>query len=221
MMSTVLLFVDLLNPEEIIQWGGLAMLLFIIFAETGLFFGFFLPGDSLLFIAGLFCSSTAYQKYLDINVWFMILLLIIAAIAGTTTGYFFGRLAENYLRNKKENFFYKKKYLEMAQEFYGRYGMMAFIMGRFLPIVRTFVPILAGMVRIEFGKFLFFNIVGAAIWIIVMVMAGNLLGKNVPGVAEHLEIIVIGMVLLSAVPVVLSWFRHRNLLAKQKPKDLN
>jgi membrane-associated protein len=214
MMPTVLLFVDLLNPEEIIKWGGLALLLFIIFAETGLFFGFFLPGDSLLFIAGLFSGT----EYLDVNVWLMILLLVIAAISGTCVGYAFGRWAENYLRTRKENFFYKRKYLDMAQEFYSRYGMMAFILGRFLPIVRTFVPILAGMVRIEFGKFLFFNIVGAAIWIIVMVMAGNILGNAFPSITEHLEIIVVGMVLLSAVPVVLSWFRHRSLAAKQKPK---
>lgn len=218
MISTVLLFelADLLNPEAIIKWGGLALLLFIIFAETGLFFGFFLPGDSLLFIAGLYVA----QEDLKINVWLLIVLLIIAAILGTTVGYFFGRLAENYLRNKKENIFYKKKYLEMAQDFYGRHGMMAFVMGRFLPIVRTFVPILAGMVRIEFGKFLFFNIVGAAIWIIVMVMAGNLLGKNFPAVTEHLEIIVIGMVLLSAVPVILQWFKHRSQITKNKPENL-
>ncbi len=154
----------------------------------------------------------------DINVWVLIGLLIVAAILGTTVGYFFGRLAENYLRNKKENFFYKKKYLEMAQDFYGRHGMMAFVLGRFLPIVRTFVPILAGMVRIEFGKFLFFNIVGAAIWIIVMVMAGNLLGRNFPAVTEHLEIIVIGMVLLSAVPVILQWFKHRGQSTKKNQK---
>jgi membrane-associated protein len=216
-MTTVLLFVDLLNPEEIIKWGGLALLLFIIFAETGLFFGFFLPGDSLLFIAGLLVSN----GNLDINVWLLIVLLIIAAILGTSVGYAFGRWAEHYLRNRKENFFYKRKYLDMAQEFYSRHGMMAFIMGRFLPIVRTFVPILAGMVRIEFGKFLFFNIVGAAIWIIVMVMAGNILGREFPAVTEHLEIIVVGMVLLSAVPVILSWLRQRNLMTKQKPKDLN
>jgi membrane-associated protein len=152
------------------------------------------------------------------DVWLLILLLVICAITGTCVGYFFGRLAENYLRNKKENFFYKKKYLEMAQDFYSRHGMMAFIMGRFLPIVRTFVPILAGMVRIEFGKFLFFNIVGAAIWIITMVMAGYLLGRTFPNITDHLEVIVIGMVLLSALPVVISWFRHRRQVAK---KDQN
>lgn len=213
MISTVFCIIDLLNPETIIQVGGLALLLFVIFAETGLFFGFFLPGDSLLFIAGIYNS-----KYLGISVWLLIILLIIAAILGTTVGYFFGKWAELYLKRRKENFFYKKKYLEMAQEFYQRYGMMAFILGRFLPIVRTFVPILAGMVRIPFGKFFFFNLVGAAIWIIVMVMAGNLLGNAFPDIVEHLEIIVVGMVLLSAIPVVVSWLRNRNLTAKGRPK---
>ena len=214
-MISDLLFLDfsLTNPEQIIKIGGLALLLFIIFAETGLFFGFFLPGDSLLFIAGIFC-----EDILKMNVWVLIVLLIVCAIAGTCVGYFFGKLAENYLRNKKENFFYKKKYLEMAQDFYARHGMMAFVMGRFLPIVRTFVPILAGMVKIEFGKFLFFNIVGAAIWIIVMVMAGFLLGRTFPTITDHLELIVVGMVLLSAIPVVVSWFRHRRQIAKNDQK---
>jgi len=210
MDSTAFSLHDILNPETIIQMGGLALLLFVIFAETGLFFGFFLPGDSLLFIAGIY-----HTKYLDINIWLLIVLLVIAAILGTTVGYFFGRWATLYLKRRKENFFYKKKYLDMAQEFYGRYGMTAFILGRFLPIVRTFVPILAGMVRIPFGKFFFFNLVGAATWIIVMVMAGHLLGTAFPTITDHLEVIVVGMVLLSAVPVIVSWLRNRNLTAKE------
>lgn len=211
MDSTMFSLHDILNPETIIQVGGLALLLFVIFAETGLFFGFFLPGDSLLFIAGIY-----HAKYLDINLWFLIVLLVIAAILGTTVGYFFGRWAETYLKRRKENFFYKKKYMDMAQEFYERYGMTAFIMGRFLPIVRTFVPILAGMVRIDFGKFFFFNLVGAATWIIVMIMAGHLLGTAFPAITDHLEVIVVGMVLLSAVPVLISWFKNRKLAPKEK-----
>jgi membrane-associated protein len=205
-------FADLFNPEKILEVGGLALLLFIIFAETGLFFGFFLPGDSLLFIAGVLNT-----KYLQMNVWVLIILLIIAAILGTTVGYFFGKWAELYLKKRKENFFYKRKYLDMAQEFYQRYGMMAFIMGRFVPIVRTFVPILAGMVRIPFGKFFFFNLVGAVIWIVTMVMAGHLLGKTFPAIGEYLEFIVVGMILISAVPVLVSWFRQKNkLVTKEK-----
>ncbi len=205
-------FADLFNPEKILEVGGLALLVFIIFAETGLFFGFFLPGDSLLFIAGVLNT-----KYLQINVWLLILLLVVAAVLGTTVGYFFGKWAELYLKKRKENFFYKRKYLDMAQEFYQRYGMMAFIMGRFVPIVRTFVPILAGMVRIPFGKFFFFNSVGAIIWIITMVMAGHLLGKTFPAIGEYLEFIVVGMILISAVPVLVSWFRQRGkLVTKEK-----
>lgn len=207
MISTAFLFVDLFNPEEIIKWGGLALLLFIIFAETGLFFGFFLPGDSLLFIAGILSDT----EYLSINVWLLILLLVICAVAGTCVGYGFGRWAEKYLKSRKENFFYKKRYMDMAQDFYKRYGMMAFILGRFLPIVRTFVPILAGMVRIEFGKFFFFNVVGAAIWIVVMVISGYLLGNAFPAITEHLEIIVAGMVLLTAIPLIISWQRNRSV----------
>jgi membrane-associated protein len=209
-------FADLFNPEKILEVGGLALLLFIIFAETGLFFGFFLPGDSLLFIAGVLNT-----KYLAISVWVLIILLIIAAILGTTVGYFFGKWAEFYLKKRKENFFYKRKYLDMAQEFYSRYGMMAFIMGRFVPIVRTFVPILAGMVRIPFGKFFFFNFVGAAIWIITMVMAGHLLGRSFPTINEHLEIIVVGMVLVSAIPILFSWFRQRNKLVAKEKNEIN
>ena len=210
MISAMLPFVDLFNPEAIIRFGGVALLLFIIFAETGLFFGFFLPGDSLLFIAGLLCNSQ-----FGMSVWVLIALLVVAATAGTTVGYGFGRWSQRYLKNRRENFFYKKRYLDMAQEFYQKYGMMAFVMGRFLPVVRTFVPILAGMVRIAFGRFFFFNLVGASVWIVVMVLAGHLLGKRFPTIVDHLELIVAGMVLITTIPLVLSWLRHRNMTEKQ------
>jgi membrane-associated protein len=210
MISAILPFVDLFNPEAIIRFGGVALLLFIIFAETGLFFGFFLPGDSLLFIAGLLCESQ-----FEMSVWVLVVMLVVAATAGTTVGYGFGRWAERYLKNRRENFFYKKRYLDMAQEFYQKYGMMAFVMGRFLPVVRTFVPILAGMVRIAFGRFFFFNLVGASVWIVVMVLAGHLLGKRFPTIVDHLELIVAGMVLITTIPLVVSWVRHRNMAEKQ------
>ena len=124
----MVLFLEFFNPQNIIQYGGLALLLFVIFAETGLFFGFFLPGDSLLFVAGLLSTS----KYIDQPVGILIVLLVIAAFAGTTVGYFFGLVAKKCIkrRKEKENFFFKQKYLDMAQDFYKRYGMMAFIVGR-------------------------------------------------------------------------------------------
>lgn len=208
MQEKLLLFLDFLNPEELIRYGGFTLLILIIFAETGVFFGFFLPGDSLLFIAGLLSES----EYLDVHVSVMIPVLVVAAVAGSTTGYFTGLWAGNYLKNRKENFFFKKKYLEMTHDFYERHGMMAFILGRFLPVIRTFVTILAGTVKINFPKFFIFNIVGASLWITSMVMAGNLLGKAFPDLPDYLEIIVVGMVLISAVPVAITWFRAKRKL---------
>jgi membrane-associated protein len=207
MEESVLLFLDFLNPEAIIKYGGFALLIVIIFAETGVFFGFFLPGDSLLFTAGLL----SHTELLDYHPSTMIPILIIAAVAGSTTGYFTGKWAGNYLKNRKENFFYKKKYLEMTSEFYDRHGMMAFILGRFLPVIRTFVTILAGTVHINFTKFFIFNIVGASLWIFSMVMAGYWLGDLFPDIIDYLELIVVGMILISAVPVVITW-----LSAKRK-----
>ncbi len=194
---------EILNPETLIQYGGLVLLLLIIFAETGLFFGFFLPGDSLLFAAGLLAES----PYLDTPIGILIILLIGAAVMGTTLGYGIGRWAKKYLENRTDNFFYRKKYLEMTESFYQRHGMMAFVLGRFLPIVRTFVPILAGMTHIDFKKFWVYNLLGATVWVITMVMAGYLLGNAFPGLIEYLEYIVFGMILLTAIPLIISFFR--------------
>ena len=206
----ILAFLDSFNPENIIQYGGLSLLLLIIFAETGVFFGFFLPGDSLLFVAGLLTDT----EYLDTPVVLLIILLIIAAVSGSIVGYFTGRWAGDYLKNRKDNIFFKKKYLDVTQAFYQKHGMMAFILGRFLPVVRTFVTILAGMVRIDFPKFLIFNFLGATIWILTMVLSGHFLGRIFPGITTYLEIIVVAMILLSAIPVFVTWFKNKNLLAK-------
>lgn len=208
----ILVFLDSINPENIIQVGGLSLLLLIIFAETGVFFGFFLPGDSLLFVAGLMADS---EKGLDINVFLLVVLLIIAAVSGSTVGYFTGRWAGNYLATRKDSIFFKKKYLDMTQAFYQKHGMMAFILGRFLPIVRTFVTILAGMAKIDFPKFLIFNFLGATLWIVTMVLSGHFLGRLFPQITTYLEVIVIGMILVSAIPVIVTWFRNKNLLVKE------
>ena len=197
--------VDFFNPQNIIQYGGLALLLFVIFAETGLFFGFFLPGDSLLFVAGLLSTS----KYIDQPVWLLIIFLVIAAFSGTCVGYYFGAWAKRYFKPKDDNLFYKPRYIEMARDFYKRYGMMAFIVGRFLPIVRTFVPILAGIVRIEFKKFLVYNFLGASLWIVSLVMAGHLLGNAFPTLIENVEIIIVALIVVTAIPVILSFRRNR------------
>jgi len=209
--TSILALLDSINPENIIQYGGLSLLLLIVFAETGVFFGFFLPGDSLLFVAGLLSDT----EYLDLNVTLLIVLLIIAAVSGSTVGYLTGRWAGNYLANKKDNLFFKKKYLDITQAFYLKHGMMAFVLGRFLPVVRTFVTILAGMVKIDFTKFVIFNFLGASIWILTMVLAGHFLGRIFPEITSYLEIIVVGMILISAIPVIVTYFKNRKLLAKE------
>lgn len=206
-------FVDLFNPESIIQYGGLTLLLLIIFAETGLFAGFFLPGDSLLFIAGVLCQN----KQLDISLWLLIVLIILAAVTGSATGYWFGKWADDYLQKRKENFFYRRKYLDMTREFYKKYGMMAFVAGRFLPIFRTFIPILAGMVKIGIREFMIYNILGAVIWVTSLVTAGYWAGKKFPFLSEHMEIIVLGMILLTSVAVILSILKNQTKASDQTP----
>ena len=207
----VLGFLESFSPESIIQYGGLGLLLLIIFAETGVFFGFFLPGDSLLFVAGLLTDT----EYLDMPVGYLIILLIIAAVSGSTVGYLTGRWAGNYLKNRKDTWYFKKKYLDITQAFYQKHGMMAFILGRFLPIVRTFVTILAGMARIDMTKFVIFNVLGATIWICVMVLSGHFLGRLFPDIVLYLEFIVIGMIIVSAIPVIITYLKNRKLLAKE------
>ena len=204
MLNNVFLIGELFKPESIIIYGGLALLLTVVFAENGLFFGFFLPGDSLLFVAGLLCET-----HLMLPVWLLVILLISAAFLGTLTGYGFGKLAKNYFTNRKENFFYKKKYLNITQDFYNRHGMKAFVLGRFLPIIRTFVPILAGIVNIEFKKFLFYSFIGISIWIISFVMAGHWLGNVFPDIINYLEVIVLGLIVVTAIPVVITWRKNR------------
>jgi membrane-associated protein len=202
---------DFFNPESIIRYGGITLLLVILFTETGIFFGFFLPGDSLVFVAGLLCNT----EYLDISVFALWPLLILSAASGSMVGYWFGTRAGAYLAHRKENFFYKKRYLDMTRGFYDRYGMWAFILGRFLPIIRTFVPIFAGLAHINYNKFILFNIIGATIWISTMLFAGYGLGNMFPTLTEHLEAIVVGMIVLSAIPVLVAWFRQRRLFKGQ------
>jgi membrane-associated protein len=202
---------EFLNPEMIIRYGGLTLLLLIIFAETGLFFGFFLPGDSLLFIAGLLSDS----KYIDQPVGILIIMLIVAAVSGTCVGYYFGKWAGGRLKDKKENLFYKKKYLEMADSFYKRYGLMAFVVGRFLPVIRTFIPILSGMVRIPFGKFLIYNVVGAVCWISSMVLLGHWLGNLIPNLINYIEYIIVLLIVVTAIPVIITYRRNSNGAASE------
>jgi membrane-associated protein len=206
MLEEILIFIDVFNPEALIQWGGLTVLLLIIFIETGVFFGFFLPGDSLVFTAGLLANS----KFIDMPIFVLLLLLIAAAVAGSTVGYYTGRWAESYLKTRPENFFYRRKFIDMARDFYAKHGMLAFVFGRFLPIVRTFTPIVAGLIRIDAPKFFILNITGATIWIGSMGLAGYYLGKLFPAITNSLDLIVPALIIITAVPVYMLWRKQRS-----------
>jgi membrane-associated protein len=194
-----------LSPETIIRIGGVALLLIVVFAETGLFFGFFLPGDSLLFTAGLFCQT----DFIKLSPEVLILLLITAATLGTATGYFFGRWAGDFFSHRKENFFYRKKYVELTQEYLQKHGMMAFVFGRFIPVVRTFLPILAGIAKINVQKFWVYNLLGATLWVVSVVMAGYWLSQLFPNLTNYLGLIAIVMIAVSTLPVIISVLKKK------------
>lgn len=205
-------FQDLLNPQFYIDHGGLWLILFIVFAETGLFAGFFLPGDSLLFVAGIYSSELAAELYSTGNEFLDLLLImsLIASsgIAGNWVGYWFGSKSGPYLFKRKDTFFFKKKHLYTAKEFYDKHGGGAIIFARFLPIVRTFAPIIAGIVEMDKKKFTFFNMVGSVAWAFSMLFAGHYLYKfflnnfNLD-IKERLEFIVLGIILVTTAPVII------------------
>jgi len=185
-------FEILLNSEKLIQYGGLALLLIVIFAETGLFFGFIFPGDALLFTAGLLCGSE-----LAVNIWILVITVAIAAIAGNFTGYFTGKIIGDRLFLKKDNFFFKQRHLTSSLAYYEKYGGIALIAGRFLPVIRTFVPILAGTIGINFWKFNLYNITGAILWSGTFIPLGYFVGREIPASIENIEYFFLGITLVT------------------------
>lgn len=203
------LFEQLTNPEWIVENGGLYLLLFIIFAETGIFIGFFLPGDPILFIAGIIIANLALtdsESILTLIYW--ILSISAAGIAGNFVGYWTGKKFGNYLLTRPDNWLFKKSHLHKAQEFYHKKGGGAIILARFLPIIRTFAPIIAGVVEMDMKKFSFYNILGGFLWVGSLVTLGYLLGEN-EWVQKNLEYVIIGIVLLATTPVLLNLFRKK------------
>ena len=168
---------ELVNPESIINYGGIYLLLFVVFAETGLFVGFFLPGDSLLFTAGLLCSA----GILEVHPFLLVVLIIIAAVTGNMVGYTFGKKVGPLLFKRKSGIFFRQEHLTTAHEFYIKHGKKTIILSRFLPIVRTFAPIVAGIVKLDYYKFLIYSLTGAIFWVCILVLTGYFLGKYIPG----------------------------------------
>jgi membrane-associated protein len=213
MQPIIEFFSSLTDPEWIMQHGGLYIVVLIVFIETGLFFGFFLPGDSLLFIAGIVIANSLSPFSIPaVNLLYWIALIGTAGVLGNYVGYLFGTKSDRFLLSRKDNWIFKKKFFYQAKDFYDRKGGGAIVFARFLPIVRTFAPIVAGMVKMKFAKFSFYNILGSFLWAGIIVSAGFLLGEN-QWAKENLEKIIIGIGVITFSPVVMKlFFKKRNRL---------
>ena len=195
---------NLTDAQSIISLG-FYFLLIVVFAETGLFFGFFLPGDYLLFMSGLLCSTGRF----DISIYMLVLSLIGAGILGNFTGYWFGYRAGPSLFSKNNSFFFKRHYVELAEEFYAKHGGMALVLGRFFPIIRTFAPIFAGIVKLDIKKFTIYNIIGSVAWVSTFTLAGYFLGRRYPQLKDYLQYIVIGLILITTIPLIFAFLRRK------------
>jgi len=195
----------LLNSEEIISKGGLFLVTLIVFAETGLFFCFFLPGDYLLFTAGMFCGL----GIVNVPIILMIFCLTTAAIAGNYSGYFLGKYLGDNLLKRKENFFFKRQYITNTEKVFTKYGGNALIIGRFLPVIRTFAPILAGIIKMKPSRFAFYNISGALLWVLTLCLLGYFLGKEFPGILNYVEYIILAFIIVTSFAVINSFIKLR------------
>lgn len=212
------LFYNLADPAWIIQHGGLYIVVFIVFAETGLLAGFFLPGDSLLFITGIIISNTTPTigtPVLNLIYWGS--LISISGVAGNYVGYWFGKKSGPVLLKRKDGWLFKKRYLLKASEFYERRGLGAIVFARFLPIVRTFAPIVAGMVSMDMRKFTAYNIIGSFCWVSSIVSAGFVLGEN-EWVKGNLELIIFCIVAVTTLPVLLKLISRGECLNTTRTK---
>lgn len=218
-------WMQLLNPEFyiLLEFGGikvgLIVILFIVFAETGLLAGFFLPGDSLLFLAGIYSENLMQQISIGndfLNVTLLALLVAVMGIIGNTVGYWFGSKSGSYLFNRKDNFLYKKKYLYDAKAFFDKYGNKAIIFARFIPVVRTFTPMIAGIVSMDKKSFMFYNMVGSFLWSVSMIFAGHYLHQlflekfNID-LKHYIEYIVIGIVLVTTFPIIMKLIKKEKV----------
>lgn len=200
--------------QQFIEWiihnGGMYVLLLVIFAETGLFVGFFLPGDSLLFAAGIYIQDLSNAFY-GVHFSVIILLVIIASILGNMVGYWFGFKYGSKLFERKDSFLFRKKHLLRAKDFYDKYGKATIFTAKFLPILRTFAPIVAGIVKMEKGNFILYNVMGSAAWVLSMMLGGHYLQQWVENqfqisLKDHIEAIAIVIILITTLPVLFKLF---------------
>lgn len=197
------LFHFVTDVRGLVQWGGYVGLAIIVFTETGLMIGFFLPGDSLLVTAGLFAAKG------DLDIVFLNVLLMACAIAGDATGYYIGKKLGPALFRKEDSFFFRKKHLLATQEFYERHGGKTIIIARFVPIIRTFAPVVAGVANMSYRRFAMFNIIGGIGWVFSMTMLGYLLVTVFPATEQHIEKVIIIVIFISLLPGIIEYLRAR------------
>jgi membrane-associated protein len=196
---------NLTDAQSILSKGGFYLLLIVVFAETGLFFGFFLPGDYLLFMAGLLCSA----GMIDVSPVVLVISLIAAGVLGNFTGYWFGCRTGSVLFSRPDSFFFKKRYIVVAEAFYAKHGGMALILGRFFPIIRTFAPIFAGVVKVNFKKFALYNLIGSIGWVCTFTLAGYFLGRRFPQMKYYVQYIVIGLIITTTIPLIIAFIKRK------------
>jgi len=204
------IFAQIYDVRSLVMWAGYFGLAVIIFTETGLLAGFFLPGDSLLVTAGLFAATNdpvSGEAYLDIV--YLNLSLIPSAILGDATGYWIGSKAGPRLFKKEKSFFFRKDYLIKTREFYEKHGGITIIIARFMPIIRTFAPTVAGIAKMKYAKFAQFNIFGGILWVLSMTLLGFYLGRLIPGIEKHIDKVIIVIVFLSILPGIIKYLKHK------------
>jgi membrane-associated protein len=197
-------FQFLFNVQGLVQWGGTVLVCVIVFVETGLFLGFFLPGDSLLVTAGVFAAGG------HLRLSWLLTLVALCAIAGDQLGYFIGWRAGEALYRRRDSFFFKKKHLDQAHAFYEKHGGKTVVLARFVPIIRTFAPPVAGAARMRYRRFFSYDVFGGIFWVWSMVLLGFTLGSAVPDIDRHIHIVIAVVVLLSISPGLVGlWRSHR------------
>lgn len=194
----------LLDVRGIIQWGGVAMVCAIVFAETGLFVGFFLPGDSLLVTAGVFAAAG------QLKLSWLLGLVTLCAIAGDQLGYLIGYQAGSALYDRPDGRFFKRKYLQRAHDFYEKHGARTIILARFVPIVRTFCPPVAGAAKMSYPRYLAYDIVGGFLWVWGMVLLGYTLGRNIPNIDKRIHYVIAIVIVASLIPAAVSALKARS-----------
>ncbi|KAF0239728.1 MAG: membrane-associated [Planctomycetota bacterium] len=211
-MSTLKEWLHWLKPEVLIAWGGLTGLIAIVFAETGLMIGFVLPGDSLLFTAGLFASTGRFK--VDITV--LNVSLMAAAIVGDAVGFWTGAKAGKHLFRREDSRFFKKQHLLRAKAFYEKHGAKTIVLARFVPIIRTFAPMVAGAAEMKYRTFVIYNVLGAIGWVGSMTVSGYVLGRSFPWIGEHIHWVALGIIAVSFIPVAIEVQRARREAAEEK-----